>query len=322
MSRRLVPAVAAALLAGLALPATPAVSAAPGDPDDVNAETFQDGRTVGVVLVGSRIRLSGSGVRGERGDGFRVQSPCWYEPFADPETMLRRKENESRIFGQFPGGGQTDVEEFLRPFREKAGEDGHWWRSAMNARDPNALECFSRLEPFVFVPANRTPPAGITRRQLADIARAALTVPEPRIRLNPDGKSYVNLPTFVWLDGIGETTRSVTATLPGIMSVTVVARLREIRIDAGTDASRAEVREDCGPTGRPYREGAEFTCGVRYLRSSADQPRDAYTMTVTTVWPVEIADDAVPAGYEPVEVEVTREVTVGEVQSTVERSTS
>lgn len=308
---------AAVLLAAVALPG-PAL-ADPGD-DGPSARGFQTGRTAGVVLFNSQIRLTGTGVRGGRADGFRVPRPCWYEPFATPEEMVERQRENARRFDQFPGGGLVDKDAFLDPFEAKVGEEGHWWRSAMNVNDPAAAGCFGQLEPFIFVPPNETPPSGITLRQLADIARAALTVPEPQVVLNPDAKSYVNLPTFVWLEGIGQTTRSVTATLPGVMSVTVVATLRDIRIDAGTTADRAEVKQDCGTAGHPYRRGAEFRCGVRYLRASIDQPRDAYTLTVTTVWPVEVVDNVVPVQYDPVQVEVTREVTVGEVQSTVRDS--
>jgi enoyl reductase len=105
------------------------------------------------------------------------------------------------------------------------------------------------------------------------------------------------------------------------MSATVTASLKNIKIDPGTTADRAEVRRSCGATGRPYVKGGTFTCGVRYLRASIDQPRQVYSLTVTTVWPVtgNAGQAVVPFAYDPVEAAVTRDVPVGEVQSTVRR---
>ncbi|MEV0196921.1 hypothetical protein [Nonomuraea sp. NPDC050691] len=276
----------------------------------------QKGRTSVINLKGSRIVLSGNGVKAGRRDGYRLTSPCWYEPGPTPEEMLKQQESSPDHFARI----KADEESFLRfleQFKDKVGKPGRWWTPAYNEDDPRGISCWTGLEMFIFVPPNTTPPQGITIRELTDIARAALTVPEPKIRLNPDAKSFVNLPTWVWLDGIGETTRTATATLPGIMSATVVATLKSIDIDPGTSGDRAKVSEDCGPTGKPYVKGGTYSCGVSYLRASLDQPREVYQLTVTTVWPVEVADPGVDVQYQPVRVGVTRDVPVGEVQSSV-----
>lgn len=316
--KRLVPLIAA----GILLIGTAAHAQRVDPPDsggDVRAEGTQRGREVSLTLDHSKIVLSGNGVKGGRRDGYRQPSPCWYEPGPSPEEMLALQKNGA----DHANRARIDEESrnrFLQPFEDKVGQPGRWWTPAYNASDPRGIACWTDLELFVFVPPNDTPPAGITLRELTDIARAALTVPEPTVKLNPDAKSYVNLPTWVWLDDVGETTRTATATLPGIMSATVVARLESIKIDAGTSSDRAEVSDDCGPSGRAYVKGGTFTCGVRYLRASLDQPREMYQLTVTTVWPVEVADNAVAVQYAPVEVGVTRDVPVGEVQSTVRGS--
>ncbi|MFC4057965.1 hypothetical protein ACFOWE_06645 [Planomonospora corallina] len=283
-----------------------------------SGEGFQEGRTAGVRLQNSQIVVTGTGLRGGRGDGYRIKRPCWYEPGKDASGMLRTQEDlRAWWFRLTPGATEEKFQEFLEQFKDKVGQEGRWWTPAYNAADPGGNACWNGLEPFVWVPPGTTPPAGITLAELVEIARAALTVPEPRVELNPDAKSYVNLPTWVWLGGAGETTRSVTATIPGFMSATVTATLDGLEIDPGTTADRAEVREECGPRGRPYAKGAEFTCGVRYLRASADQPRKVYELTVTSVWQVEVEDDVVPFAYDPVEVGATRDVPVGEVQSVV-----
>ncbi|GAA2320083.1 hypothetical protein GCM10010149_86090 [Nonomuraea roseoviolacea subsp. roseoviolacea] len=284
-----------------------------GSPEVTGA---QKGRTSVINLKNSRIVLSGNGVRAGRRDGYRLTSPCWYEPGPTPEEMLKQQSDSATHFNRIKAGEESFLR-FLEQFKDKIGKPGRWWTPAYNEDDPRGISCWTGLEMFVFVPPNTTPPQGITIRELTDIARAALTVPEPKVRLNPDAKSFVNLPTWVWLDGVGETRRTATATLPGVMSATVVATLKSIDIDPGTSGDRAKVAEDCGPAGKPYVKGGTYTCGVSYLRASLDQPREVYQLTVTTVWPVQVADPGVNVQYQPVRVGVTRDVPVGEVQSSV-----
>ncbi|MFF5211439.1 hypothetical protein [Streptosporangium sp. NPDC000396] len=303
------------VVAGLLL-----VSGAGGDDPGpgVRAETSQHGNTAEIKLTNSQIIVSGNG-GGGKSDGYRLKRPCWYEPAQNAADMLdfQRKAHPSEAWHP---DEQKRRNETLKRFQEKVGEEGRWWTVAHDASDPKGVACQLAMEPYVFVPPGTTPPNGITIQDLVDIARAALTVPEPKIRLSPDAQSYVNLPTWVWLDGTGDTTRSVTATLPGVMSATVTATLRNIDIDPGTTGERAEVKDKdaCGPTGRPYVKGAkDFTCGVRYLRASVDQPRDVYELTVTSSWDVAVQDNVVPFAYDPIQMSATRDVEVGEVQSTV-----
>jgi hypothetical protein len=286
------------------------------DPGGPNGEGFQHGRTAGVQLAHSKIVISGDGVKGGKNDGYQLKRPCWYEPGPGADDMLKTQEDVRALwFRMNPQGSAEDFERFLKQFKDKIGKPGRWWTPAYNEADARGRACWGGLDTFVWVPPGTTPPSGITRAELAEIARAALTVPEPRIRLNPDAKSYVNLPTWVWLEDPGQATRSVTAAIPGVMSATVTATRKDLEIDPGTTAARAEVREECGAAGRPYARGAEFTCGVRYRRAAADQARKVYVMTVTTVWTV--ASDAVSFAYAPIRVGAGRDVPVGEVQSTV-----
>lgn len=299
------------------LTATPLTAAPGGDPGGPRGEGFGSGRTRGVILRNSKIVVSGNGLGG-KSDGYRVQRPCWYEPGDKADDMLKRQEDvRDYWFHTNPDGTTEDFDKFLKQYKDKVGEDGRWWTPAYNAADPNGLACWSGLEGAVWVPAGQTPPAGITLAELYQLARAALTVPEPTINLSPDVKSYVNLPTWVWLTGVGATTRSVTAELPGVMSATVTATLSRIDIDPGTTGNRAEVKENCGPTGHPYVKGGTWTCGVRYLRSSADHPQDAYQLTVTTTWPV---TGGAGFTFDPVVVDAVRQIPVGEVQTTVRES--
>lgn len=291
------------------------------DPRPVHngSEVTQNDNTTTLTLENSKIVVTGDGLRAGKRDGFQIPRPCWYEPGLDPQSMLKSQKELRPFYFRFTKNATEEgFNEFIKQFEDKVGQDGRWWGPAYNASDPKGQLCFAALDPFVFVPPGTTPPSGITARQLAEIARAALTVPDPVIKMNPDAKSYVNLPTFVWVDGVGATRRTVTATIPGFMTATATATLQNIKIDPGTTGERAEVREDgCGTTGRPYTKGAEFTCGVRYLRASIDQPREAYQLTVTTVWPVQATGDVPATQLEPMQAQATRDVPVGEVQANV-----
>jgi hypothetical protein len=289
---------------------------APTPQPTTEARATEQGRTRTLTLKNSTITLSGDVGKGGKSDGYRIKRPCWYEPGLSADEMLKFQTDSKTQFARVKAD-EDSFTEFVQQFKDKKGQPGRWWTPAYDASDPNGATCWAGLELFVFVPPNDTPPSGITFEQLAEIARAAITVPQPTVKLSPDAKSFVNLPTFVWLEGIGQPRRTATATLPGVMSATVVATLQNIKIDAGAGKDRAEVREQCGATGKPYAKGAAFTCGVQYLRSSIDQPRQVYQLTVTTVWPVTVAGQAVPVQFAPVEVGVTRDVPVGEVQSNV-----
>lgn len=317
------PAVAVtSLVAGavLAIGAPPAAA----DPDQgPRGEAFQHGNTAGVKLTNSNISLSGNGLGG-KSDGYRMPQPCWYEPGLSAEDMRSLQVWQRKDAVQ----AGIDYSQEIRKYADKLGEKGRWWNISYNANDPAGQACASQREAAIWVPEGTTPAGGITLEQLMQVARAALTVPEPKIKLSPDVKSYVNLPTWVWLEGAEAEPRSVTATLPGVMSATVTATPARITIDPGTDdKDRAIVyQEGCGTTGKPYEKGADKgdadpPCGVRYLHSSADQPNKAYNLTVTSVWNVvgngNQGGQVVPFQYDPIQVSATREVPVGEVQSIV-----
>ncbi|GAA2993435.1 hypothetical protein ACLWA8_01075 [Streptosporangium longisporum] len=315
----------------LAPPATAAVSpvtaaapvAADPEPQGTTGEAYQRGREAGVSLKDSQIVITGTGLTG-KSDGYRIKRPCWYEPRGNAEERLEAE--RKALPDALPEQEWKRRKEALEKFEEKVGQKGTWWQRAYNSADPAGMACVAALgEPDVWAPPGTTPPNGITIEELVEIARAALTVPDPKIEINPDVKSYVNLPTWVWLGGAGETTRSVTATLPGVMSATVTATRGGIDIDSGTTGDRARVaKSGCGEGGVPYRKGADDgddpPCGVTYLRASVDQPRGVYELTVTAVWDIEVEDDVVPFAYDPVEVGATRDVPVGEVQSTVRKT--
>ncbi|MBX6382901.1 MAG: hypothetical protein IRZ07_07975 [Microbispora sp.] len=311
--------VVTSLLAGAVL-----VMSAPPAAADPHGETFQSGNTAGIKLVNSNVVLSGNGLGG-KSDGYHMPRPCWYEPSGSAEYVrsVQARQKKQAV----DAGLDYDVD--MSEFGDKIDEKGQWWGIAYDGT-PAGLACASQMDPLVWVPEGTTPAGGITLEQLMQIARAALTVPEPKIKLSPDAKSYVNLGTWVWLDGAEAAPRSVTATLPGVMSATVTATPARLEIKSGTSDDRADVYDaGCGATGKPYVKGADKDgtatpeCGVVYRHSSADQPGKVYTLTVTSVWNVagtgNQGGQAVPYAYDPIQVSASRDVPVGEVQSIVKR---
>ncbi|WP_239089629.1 hypothetical protein [Sphaerimonospora thailandensis] len=309
----------AAVLTGGVLVGQAAVDPNPVNRQQTQVKGFQEGDTAGVTLKNSSIVLSGNGLGG-KSDGYRMPRPCWREPMMTAEEMHRLRVTERRQNSSLPAGERGTSNEDVQESAGKLNEKGMWWGAAANWSDPGAEACYAGLAEPVWVPEGTTPPGGITFEQLLQIARAALTVPEPKIKLSPDVKSYVNLETWVWLEGGQATPRSVTATLPGVMSATVTATPQALEIKSGTTDDRAKIGKDCGTTGHPYKKGEEFRCGVQYLRASIDQPRKAYTLTVTAVWNVTgsgTGGNAAALNYAPIRMSASRDVPVDEVQTIV-----
>jgi hypothetical protein len=120
----------------------------------------------------------------------------------------------------------------------------------------------------------------------ATVAQEALdraSIPGPGIHLNPDGRQYVNLETWLWVDGW----RSVSATAEvGGVSVTVTARPLRVEWSMG-DGGRV-VCDGPGAAFDPHRspDDQDTNCSYTFHRSSDDQPDGAYTVRATSVWHV------------------------------------
>jgi hypothetical protein len=115
-----------------------------------------------------------------------------------------------------------------------------------------------------------------------------LVLPDPVIRTNPDEKhaQLVRVPTWMWLDRSMWKSVSKTAKVPGV-SVTATAIPRKATWLTGDGQTVV-----CEGAGTPYSpkyaaDSKSPDCGHTYLRSSAGQPEDAYTVSVTVTWDVE-----------------------------------
>ncbi|WP_381226415.1 hypothetical protein [Streptomyces mauvecolor] len=132
-------------------------------------------------------------------------------------------------------------------------------------------------------PAAVPDPAVVARQVVRE-----LVLPAPVIRTNPDEKAaqLVRVPTWMWLDPGMWRPVSKTASVPGV-SVTATAIPRTVTWRMGDGSTVV-----CAGAGTPYSaqyaaDSASPDCGHTYLRSSAGQPREAYTVSVSVSWDVE-----------------------------------
>lgn len=132
--------------------------------------------------------------------------------------------------------------------------------------------------------ASKPPEPAVVAQQ----AVRELVLPDPVIRTNPGEQhaQLVSVPTWMWLDRVMWKPVSETATVPGV-SVTATAKPREASWVMGD--GKTVVCEGAGtPYSSKYAADSESPdCGHVYLRSSAGQPEEAFTVSVTVVWDVE-----------------------------------
>lgn len=162
------------------------------------------------------------------------------------------------------------------------GEEGAWylWRcSGDGFRD-------SLYRPPVWIPDGEQAPgvAGPSPAELAAQARERLRLPDPALAASPVGDQLVNLPTWLWLDGDWAAIEA-TASVPGV-SVTARAVPESATWVMG-DGSEVVCR---GP-GTPYAPGVDAAspspdCGHTYRLSSAGEPGEVFTASVTVSWTV------------------------------------
>ncbi|MGE6734683.1 hypothetical protein [Streptomyces sp. NPDC059900] len=132
---------------------------------------------------------------------------------------------------------------------------------------------------------------GGARPEPAVVAQQAvreLVLPDPEIRTNPD-ETYaqlVRVPTWMWLDRVMWKPVSETAKVPGVsVTATAIPRSATWRMGDGTTVM-------CKGAGTAYSvkyaaESESPDCGHTYARSSAGQPEEAFTISVTVTWDVE-----------------------------------
>lgn len=155
-------------------------------------------------------------------------------------------------------------------------------------------------------------PPVLSPEVLARQARARLSLPEVRVRMNPSGDQLVNLPVWLALDPVSWRSESATASVPGV-SVTATARPVAVAWVLGDGTTRT-----CDGPGTAWTAGTDPLeespdCGHVYRRSSAGAAGGVYTVTATVAWEVTWAG----AGQSGT---VSGLTTAGQVQTRVQES--
>ncbi|WP_307805287.1 hypothetical protein [Streptomyces spirodelae] len=179
---------------------------------------------------------------------------------------------------------------------DKQGE-GKFWAAVPNPDEEDAAkrESCTRL-PF-WVKNGERPDVenAISPEILSKLAYARITVPETRVKLNPDGKQTVNLPTWVWLDKGRYKPLSVKASVDLGGGEEIWARTTvepdSLRLSPGTEnatlhpsSGECGIKDD-GSIGSPYKKGSGKKappCGVTYRK--ATQGGGSYTLRSTLTW--------------------------------------
>jgi enoyl reductase len=296
-----------AVLTVLTLPAT----AHAGGGNDQRADGGVKGNN---ITATTKIQTTVKGGTGGTGTGGLTSAntdwtppACWYEPAFTPkqiqaQVLAFRAIDVGVPF--FPVGIGDTVGDMLDGYYkdgtyknynlDKQGK-GMFWAGVVNPNrkdEPGANACGKA--PF-WVDEGAVPeePLAVTPRTLAEYAYDELPVPDTQVTTAPNGKSTVNVPTYVWLDRAKFKPVSVTATLPGTgLSATTTARPVGLTLDAGTDDStlhpgsgQCPVNAD-GSIGAPYVRGSAGrtpACGVTYRRASGSA---TYPLKATLTWEI------------------------------------
>jgi hypothetical protein len=305
-------------------------------------------------LAYSNVTITGNASAGNFGalSGF-LPAPCWMEPRftggnsyhqGDPQPapnydadsywwwFLSQQPGLFGALGRIPGLKKA----INTVFRNKQGGGGWWWVPAWTDSTAKGYACATGLvqslnlaDQYLEYEAPQTggpdtPGHTVDGAILADMARAALTLPAITVRTNPKHgtRSDVNLPVWVWVTYGGQRSPSDTATVPipgGTLSATVRTSQPTVSISVSSPA-QAQLHTACGAAGSPYQGNATATppCGVTFLApSAANRP---YTITVTAKWTVTWSDSTGDNGtfgppWPPPQQTGTTNVTVQEVQS-------
>jgi hypothetical protein len=329
------------IVAGLVLPLTIAGTASAGSggpPPGVSC-----GGSGCSVPLEKFIHFSGNWSTGTNNPVTIPPPPCLWEPIGGARSGSQQIVSE---WGPVPPT-TFDIDKSFKQAQQLLKQNpppaGTWYLLPINpaASAAGKAECL-KLPLYAWVPPGQLPPTPpIPPSTLRLLALAKLTRPGiANIDINPAGRNYTNLPTYVRvrLAGAFEMTAggrpyaTVTASLPdGSLSVTVWAMAQPLSIEAGTpDAtlytsgcgylgSTATARQMAG-TGASQ----PIDCGVTYLR-----PSTGFNLTASvswqTYWAITTGDGDGPLPPEPgmqplnngqlLPSTAGKQVSVGEIQS-------
>ena len=193
------------------------------------------------------------------------EPPCLWQPVGDTARGSRY------ILGLFgtaapgtPFGVYAAAQQARKLLASKPVPPGTWYQLPVNPAAPKAAQrACDTLPLFFFAAPGQAPPiTPVPVRTLAAYAYNHMTIPAPRLRINPAARGYVNLATYVW-----GRTRPVSPTTGRPDAYEVIATLGPRTVSvwaqvAGAGAFSVAVRSGhgtaysgCGPGGSRFPAG-------------------------------------------------------------------
>ncbi|WP_309032138.1 hypothetical protein [Streptomyces alfalfae] len=351
-------ALASCLLATVLLGmATPLATAVGGEGDkEPTKPTGPSGGASGNTLMASagKTSIKVTNVQGGGGSGKPTKSlapvdpnweppVCWYEPVATPEQLkgavdkLKKNPNENLVpvTPSLSWGEDLMVDHYEKGKTQSTGDEGYkdfnigkkgmFWRGVINEARRDELDYFDCEKTLFWQDAGAIPKIANAPdpEVLAAYAYDKIKVPETEVEMKPEGKSTVNLPTWVWLDKGKFEPVKVRAELPHTnLYAETTAKPVSLHLDPGTaDAETFPADGECavnedGSIGAPYTKGSskeDPPCGITYLRATGGEP---YRLKASITWEITWEGTGGAGGDLPNGTfEGTQDVDVQEIQS-------
>jgi hypothetical protein len=286
------------------------------------------------VLLSSLITLKGDVGNGSVHAQLPVAPPpCLWQPIGDSTTgsTLIIQQFGSAVPGT-PFGVFRSVQQARTLLKHKPVPPGTWWQLPVNPAAPKAAQrqCYT-LPLFDFtVPGQAPPTPPVPLQTLADYAYNHMAIPAPTLTVNPAGRGYVNLATYVWgrsrpvSPATGRPDAyEVTATLGG-ESVSVWAQPAAKGAFSVAANGPGTPYSACGPDGSRYRvahapasagAGTPPDCGVLWQAPVAGASVSA-TVTWSVTWGAGVRNGPGPNVLPPIQMTGrTPPFPVAEIQS-------
>lgn len=253
-----------------------------------------------------------------------VLPPCRYFN----TTWSGKDYYEMVLSGEWTGGRGPDGES-VPPYPNyeayKDDTEGRWWSGMCSSADYDGpIEDFfdfsndwfeNEFEPLYVEPGEPVPVPPIPPEVLVQVAYDEMTLPDPQIGWNPrrdgDGATFVNVPTWMWLeDG------------PVTLEVHAEAGANEARVEATMSSMNFSAADaapvTCDGHGVEWTTGAASDCALTFTRSSAHLPGRVSSVLAESRWTIEWFANGEPRGpLDPQTTSATFTLPVAEVQTIV-----
>ncbi|MFC4905692.1 hypothetical protein [Actinomadura gamaensis] len=191
-----------------------------------------------------------------------------------------------------------------------ASPGGHGRSSAADAAPPEGID----VEPMCRATGGADhcmtlpeKPAKVPTADVAAMAWDSFELPPPRPHTSPSGRSWVSLPTYLWIDASAWKPRLARASVDG---QTVTMTGTPLRVDWST----GEAATTCDGPGTPYhRGGPPSTCAYTYRRATSATV--TATVYYTVNWTCSGACDALSGSYGTFPASASTHLTVQEIQT-------